>query len=147
MCAGTMKYIHVECLRQWLNSRRTSRVASHISTFCWKQIECELCKMRLPFIVKDKGKSIELLEFDKPKSHYYVLESVTAQNLKIIHVITKHLVSIGRGLENDIRITDISVSRDHSQLKWNKDGSIMILDLASKFGSAVQVQKPLLLHN
>lgn len=79
------------------------------------------------------------MEFDKPKSPYYVLESVTAQNLKIVHVVTKHLVCVGRGLENDIRITDISVSRDHAHLRWNKDGTISVLDLMSKFGSAVQV--------
>lgn len=54
-----------------------------------------------------------------------------------MHVITKHLVSLGRGLENDVRITDISVSRDHATIKWNKDGSIYITDLVSKFGSSV----------
>ena len=72
---------------------------------------------------------------------------MTAQNLKIVHVVTKSIVCVGRGLDNDIRITDISVSRDHAHLRWNKDGSIWILDLVSKFGSAVQVQKPLLLQN
>ncbi len=64
-----------------------------------------------------------------------------------MHVITKHLVSLGRGLENDVRITDISVSRDHATIKWNKDGSIYITDLVSKFGSSVQIQKPLLMSN
>lgn len=82
--------------------------------------------MRLPFSLKHKGRPLELLEYDKPKSHYYVLESVTAQNLKIIHVVTKHLVSVGRGLENEIRITDISVSRDHALLRWSRDGNIYI---------------------
>ncbi len=78
MCAGTMKTIHVDCLKQWLNSKRTQRIAHNISTYCWKQIECELCKMRLPFTVIHQDETISLLEYDKPKSHYYVLESVTA---------------------------------------------------------------------
>lgn len=51
--------------------------------------------------------------------------------------MTKYLVSVGRGLENEIRITDISVSREHAQIRWSKDGTIWILDLMSKFGSAV----------
>ena len=93
--------------------------------------------MRLPFTVKHKDKTIELLDYEKPRTPYYVLESVTAQNLKIIHVVTKYLVSVGRGLENEIRITDISVSREHAQIRWSKDGTIWILDLMSKFGSAV----------
>lgn len=61
--------------------------------------------------------------------------------------MTKALVCIGRGLENDIRITDISVSRDHAHIKWRQDGTIQVLDLVSKFGSAIQVQKPLMLNN
>ena len=93
--------------------------------------------MRLPFSIKHDGKNLELLEFDKPRQPYYVLESVTAQNLKIVHVVTKTLVCIGRGLENDIRITDISVSRDHAHIRWRQDGSITVLDLMSKFGSAI----------
>jgi hypothetical protein len=113
MCDGTMKYIHLNCLKQWLNGKRTSRHSEEITTYCWKQVECELCKMRLPFVVKHQGQPLDLLEYEKPTKPYFVLESVTAQNLKIVHVVTKNLVCIGRGLENDIRITDISVSREH----------------------------------
>jgi pSer/pThr/pTyr-binding forkhead associated (FHA) protein len=54
-----------------------------------------------------------------------------------MHVVTKHLASVGRGLENDVRVTDISVSRDHAIIKWNKDGTLFITDLVSKFGSSV----------
>lgn len=36
LCAGTMKTIHVECLKQWLNSKRTSRTANNLITYCWK---------------------------------------------------------------------------------------------------------------
>jgi pSer/pThr/pTyr-binding forkhead associated (FHA) protein len=33
--------------------------------------------MRLPFTVRHKGQVIDLLDFEKPKQPYYVLESVT----------------------------------------------------------------------
>ena len=103
--------------------------------------------MRLPFTVKHQNKTIELLEYEKPIKPYFVLESVTVQNLKIVHVITKNLISVGRGLENDIRVTDISVSREHAKIKWQRDGTIFFVDLMSKFGTAVQLQKPLLVTN
>jgi E3 ubiquitin-protein ligase DOA10 len=77
MCSGTMKTIHVDCLREWLNSKRSKKAGNNITTYCWKQIECELCKMRLPFTVRHKGQVIDLLDFEKPKQPYYVLESVT----------------------------------------------------------------------
>jgi pSer/pThr/pTyr-binding forkhead associated (FHA) protein len=82
--------------------------------------------MRLPFSINFKTRQLDLLEYDKPRQQYYILESVTAQNLKIIHVVTKHLVAVGRGLENEIRITDISVSRDHAILRWSRDGQIYV---------------------
>ena len=40
-------------------------------------MECELCKMRLPFQVQNNGLTIELLEYEKPEVNFYVIESVT----------------------------------------------------------------------
>ena len=33
------------------------------------------------------GKPIEILEYDKPESDFIVIESVTLQNIRIVHVI------------------------------------------------------------
>jgi E3 ubiquitin-protein ligase DOA10 len=46
-CAGTMSSIHLECLREWLNSKRTKKDGI-VKTYCWKALECELCKERFP---------------------------------------------------------------------------------------------------
>lgn len=62
-----------------------------------------------------------MLNYQKPaSSDFIVLESVTQQNIKIVHVIDfdfKGQAKIGRGHEADIRITDISVSRLHSYIQ------------------------------
>jgi hypothetical protein len=94
-CAGTMSHIHLECLREWLNSKRSRKDGEYVKTYCWKSLECELCQQRFPgqvfpdgTIVSDKlglsqkqikklGKPIEILEFEKPDSDYIVIESVT----------------------------------------------------------------------
>lgn len=56
-CDGTMKFIHIECLREWLNSKKTFKCNNAVSTYCWKALECELCKMRFPDKIKsDTGK-------------------------------------------------------------------------------------------
>jgi len=47
-CAGTMSHIHLECLREWLNSKRTKKEGERVITYCWKALECELCKCRFP---------------------------------------------------------------------------------------------------
>jgi E3 ubiquitin-protein ligase DOA10 len=52
-CAGTMKMIHIDCLREWLNSKCTIKQNGAVKTYCWKAIECELCKEKLPDRVPD----------------------------------------------------------------------------------------------
>ena len=47
-CAGTMSHIHLECLREWLNSKKTIKTGEYVMTYCWKSLECELCKVRFP---------------------------------------------------------------------------------------------------
>lgn len=77
-CSGSMKMIHIDCLREWLNSKSSFKENSSVKTYCWKALECELCKMRFPDrIFSEKGPSIELISYDKPESDYMVLESVT----------------------------------------------------------------------
>ena len=43
-----MKFIHIECLREWLNSKSSFKENSAVKTYCWKALECELCKMKFP---------------------------------------------------------------------------------------------------
>ena len=101
-----MGHVHLECLREWLNSKRSVKVSDCVRTYCWKSLECELCKERFPgqvfadgTVITDKllvskkkmasmGDPIEILEYDKPDTDYIVLESVTLQNIRIVHVIS-----------------------------------------------------------
>jgi len=95
-----MKCIHIECLREWLNSKSSFKENNSVKTYCWKALECELCKMRFPDRITSGGNSIELISYDKPENEYLVLESVTQQNIKIIHVIdmdSREQIKVGRG--------------------------------------------------
>lgn len=77
-----------------------------------------------------------------------MLESVTLQNIRIVHVLTisgKEVVRIGRGHEAEIRVTDISVSRLHARISKNADGEYFVEDNNSKFGTLIQVRKPVAL--
>ena len=69
-------------------------------------------------------------------------------NIKSIHVIqlTSDELTIGRGHESDVRINDISVSRKHAILKYNvEEGTLLLRDLKSKFGTLILIKKPLLI--
>lgn len=67
-------------------------------------------------------------------------------NIKSIHVIslTEDNIIIGRGHESDVRVNDISVSRTHGCLKFEKEtGKLLLRDLKSKFGTLVLFKDPL----
>ena len=95
--------------------------------------------------LKKLGKPIDVLQYSVPDEDFLVFESVTLQNLRIIHVIDrrrKNLIRVGRGNDADIRVTDISVSRYHAKLNKSDDGSYYIEDNQSKFGTLLMLRKP-----
>ena len=53
-CAGSMQYIHIECLREWLNGKKLIYNGEKVKSFFWKALECELCKT--PYENKMKNK-------------------------------------------------------------------------------------------
>lgn len=134
-CAGTMKYIHLECLQEWLNSRMITKETESTKTYYWKNLDCELCKTSFPNHVRPPGKQIDvslhIVKYDKPfyqeddSPSYIVLDSITNAAGKVIHVINMSKTEeakIGRGHEVDVRITDISVSRLHAVIKKTQKG-------------------------
>ena len=59
----------------------------------------------------------------------------------------KNFIKVGRGHETDIRVTDISVSRFHARINRSiTTGEFFVEDNKSKFGTLVQVRRPLLLE-
>jgi hypothetical protein len=119
-------------------------------TYCWKALDCELCKFKFPDIIKSRtGKTIKIMSYERPEKDFLVLESVTSQNIKIVHSIdmSSHYdeIKIGRGHDCQIRITDISVSRMHAFIKKANSGEYVVEDNGSKFGTLVMVRKPMIL--
>ena len=94
-----------------------------------------------------------MIDLQKPSGcDYIILESLNQMkencNIKSIHVIQLNgdELTIGRGHESDVRINDISVSRKHAVLKYNTDeGTLLLRDLKSKFGTLILIKKPLLI--
>jgi hypothetical protein len=43
-CAGSMKNIHIKCLQEWLESKKTVNSGYYTCSYCWPNFECELCK-------------------------------------------------------------------------------------------------------
>ncbi|CAI2384949.1 unnamed protein product [Moneuplotes crassus] len=151
-CSGTMGLIHLECIKGWLDSKLHKKFVPHTFSYNWKNLRCELCKERLKDRYYIQGKPVHLLNYKRPQEGKYItLESFTNTPHKTIHVINlqenlegyseEMSFLIGRENNVNIRITDISVSRNHALLTY-KDGEFYVQDTQSKFGTLILMQSP-----
>ena len=84
------------------------------------------------------------MEFERPSSEYMLMESVKSAPAKVIHVFsldTSDSFKIGRSVDTDMKIADISVSRLHSII-FIRDGQLLLEDNGSKFGTLIKVCEP-----
>lgn len=153
ICSGTMKYVHLECMQQWIQNKRHSKETEKVKSYNWKFLEWELWKHKIHEEFEFNGRKYYLLNYERPKEgNYLVLESFTNTPHKTIHVIqiseqmakskNQILIKVGRGTEVDVRITDISVSRYHSKIYFHK-GEFYWIDNNSKFGTVALLRQPI----
>ena len=153
-CAGSMRFIHHQCLKTWFANKRVMKQTQIVTTFFWKNLECELCKTAYPYETRslDGKKMLNIIEYDTPQSqygedvYYIVLESISSNTSKVIHVVNMRntvQLFIGRGHDAHVRVTDISVSRLHATLIKSVQGYFFLTDNDSKFGTLALVKTPI----
>ena len=149
-CSGTMKYIHIECLRMWLTTSSCIIVENDSNCIVYKikHVECELCQCKLPDYVNHNGKLFEILNFKINFKNYFIVESLTIDKNKnkflyILNLDNKNFINVGRGESSDFLLSDISVSRNHCKIIKNKN-NIFITDCDSRFGTLILIQNQLL---
>ena len=149
ICSGSMKYIHLDCLKHWLQTSIFVKIEDNVdcSIYLYKTPECELCKTKYTDLIRHKGKLYEILDLKNDFNNYLIIESITLdknQN-KYLYVVNldqpNNKISIGRGHDCQILLSDISVSRWHCFLTIDKKSkNIYIHDNNSKFGTLILVQ-------
>ena len=163
-CQGSIKYIHYECIREWLEGKKHKKETPFVNSYIWRGLECEICKAFYRDVVDHPitGKELSLLMFDIHDDAYQhmIIESVTNSSSKTIHVVNfsrSSEIMVGRGSQCEVRITDVSVSRHHSTFEvhhmpdktqpsgWNV--VLSVRDEMSKFGTLTFLQRPIPIKN
>ena len=151
-CKGSMKYIHYQCLKNWLNSKIDSESSLNSETeevgitYCSKDLSCELCKSKFPDYINHKGK-IYNITFYKPKyKQFIILESMRGDRskTKFIHILSfdnKNQIVLGRSNDCDLSFPELTVSRYHCLIHKDKN-KLYLEDNNSKFGTLVLLQNP-----
>ena len=147
-CSGSLKYIHLKCLKHWIFTRSCMKVESNecCSVFVFKEVECEICKTKLPDLVSHNGKLHSLLDFSEEFKNYLILETLTLddEDNKFLYVISldkNRNIKLGRGLLSEVLLSDVSVSRIHCMFSI-EGRNVYIRDNNSKFGTLILVQIP-----
>ncbi len=113
-----------------------------MTIYTFRNLECEICKTHLPERIKYKGEVINFIELPKLDQNYIILENVLDKrenrNMYIITLKDKTSIKIGRSNDSDVRMTDISISRNHASISLIND-EFYIEDNASKFGTLIQL--------
>ncbi|CAD8080123.1 unnamed protein product [Paramecium primaurelia] len=151
-CNGSCAYVHFNCLKQWLESRGYKKESGNTISYRWKKLECEVCQELLPQQIRFKGKVLDLAALERPNQPYIILENTqisekdkkAQRGIYLIKGTPDDQIKLGRGHQCEIRISDISVSRLHAFIKYEK-GNFVIVDNNSKFGTLVRLQTPYLI--
>jgi len=145
ICNGSMKFVHLDCLKSWIEVKTIEKESETLSSYYIKNFECGICLTRYTgFFYQDlfiqNGKKYRLINQPLPKAPYLIIESLVKDkngydNFFIISPnSSKNIIRLGRGHESELRIGDISVSRVHAQIKF-ENNNFCLEDNTSKFGS------------
>ena len=145
-------YIHYKCLKMYLiskikiyeNSKKT------VTTYICEKFNCDIClkPYHLRFRIPEFDKTYDLIDLSSSENTDYIyLESLDYikdnKNIKTLHIVNLEdpEITIGRNNYNDIIDNDISISRGHAVLKYNKnEGNLFLEDKNSKYGTEVLVR-------
>lgn len=154
-CRGSIQYVHLGCLRYWINGRLCLTDASK-HAYLFRQLACELCKVNYPMEVEmPNGDKQPLVPMPETHAPYIVLENMMRQEgqngdqsapatrgIFVISLAGKKMLKLGRGHESDVRIADVSISRWHATVSLSDNGQFIIEDHGSKFGTLVSMRRP-----
>ena len=154
-CTGSVRFIHINCLKKWLTSKVLIKSSSedNVHIYSFKAFECELCKSIIPERLIFNNKIISLIDFNKIFAPpFLICESIYQYNISncsnyseyqtifVISFSKKKNNRIGRANNSDLRLTDISVSRNHATLTCVNNSSIFLEDNGAKFGTLILIQ-------
>ena len=149
-------YNHFECIKSRLFSElkiEQKLKKEKVISFNIDEFKCNVCGKNIPLRFEKSGKIYNFLEFKD--LNYIVLEYLGKiigkssnenngdknnkdKELKKVYIIKlgNELIRIGRNTKdistNDINIPDMSISRNHAVLKFNKENGTLLLENRNK---------------
>ena len=153
-CSGSMKYIHYKCLKHYIEVNLTKKIEQNYKSYNWKNYSCEICKKEYPKYFKIKNTLYPLIDLEINFSSYMICDYCLYDDakkktnrkgilvIKINDNVDEDIITLGRSQNNNIKLKDISVSRNHCNIIKRKN-NLFVVDKGSKFGSLLYINNPL----
>ena len=152
-CKGSVQFYHLPCIRQWIETKRHKFYFQKSYSFHWRKLKCESCLSDFPIFIRFNGIIEPLVNIEFPqKKNCFILKSVVEDKN---HYVSIHLCfsdninetfTIGRSMETDIKIGDLSVSKSHALIKLDNN-KLYLYDNNSKYGTYTEVIEGVRLDN
>ena len=138
--------VHFHCLKNWMQYKIISKATVNVTSYQWKKLDCEICLWQWPKKIKYQDMIHELITLNRPTTPYMIIEKTSTDinvpsTMNIIVPNGNELIKMGRGHQCDLRISDISVSRIHTHIKFEND-QFLAYDNDSKFGTLIFLDEP-----
>lgn len=139
---------HLKCLLIWLQKKCFSKLRNkQIFYYDLTTLKCDICLKTYPKTILYKNKKKKIFEidmnFEKDFISFQILDIETSQEIGIYYIEPEDqeykFFSIGRNERALIKLEDISVSRNHSYLHYNKSNWFLI-DRSSKYGTLKKIK-------
>ena len=156
ICKCKDKFVHYLCLKHYLQTKIKIRenFKGTVSTYCCNKFNCDMCLTPYPtrFKISEFNKEYELIDLNLPEElDYMILESLDfvkekddkKENIKRIHVIQLKdgEIYIGRNGMNDVIDEDLTVSRNHAILRYNRaEGEVVLENRSETYGTLVLIK-------
>jgi hypothetical protein len=146
-CSGGSGYVHVLCLRSWIQQKIMSVNTEKVITYKWDNLKCEVCKKKWPIIIKYKETCRRLFDIEKPESAYMLFEQISlnksmsksANTMTMVLQNNNKVLTVGRDHKNHLRLMDPSISSSQAQIQYFEN-NFVIKDTDSKFGTIVKLK-------
>lgn len=73
-CAGSVQFIHVNCLREWLKTKLDASANGRSTVYSWTSPHCELCKDEFPLSISVDGTCFSLISVQQANYPFVVLQ-------------------------------------------------------------------------
>ena len=146
---------HYKCLKKEVEEKLKINKNSKetVTSYKCEKYNCPDCTKPYPFKFIYKDQEFELIDIERPSKDedYIILESLTfiknGNNIKNIFVVklTEENLYMGRNdkesnIENDINDEEVTISRRHAILKFNKENGNLTLINKGRYGVLVLIK-------